>query len=242
MHEQIRVLMLLQNMDRQIREKTIAREELLAEIETREKGIKENRADGGTLRAEWEKKDKLRRDKEKELQDEGRKAAEKRMKMAQIKNIKEMQALQREIDLIKQGNSQLEDELISVLEELEAEGNILKEKEEGLKAMEEEWRGKRQEAEAQLAELDQAVTEASKTRGETASQLNEDLIGRYELIFARRGGIAVVMASGGICQGCHMNIPPQLWNEIIRSDKLILCPSCHRILYYQPPVSDDKQV
>jgi len=242
LHEQIRVLMLLQNMDGQIREKTIAREELLAEIETREKGIKENRADGGTLRAEWEKKDKLRRDKEKELQDEGRKAAEKRMKMAQIKNIKEMQALQREIDLIKQGNSQLEDELISVLEELEAEGNILKEKEEGLKAMEEEWRGKRQEAEAQLAELDQAVTEASKTRGETASQLNEDLIGRYELIFARRGGIAVVMASGGICQGCHMNIPPQLWNEIIRSDKLILCPSCHRIIYYQPPVSDDKQV
>ena len=242
MHEQIRVLMLLQNMDGQIREKTIAREELLAEIETREKGIKENRADGGTLRAEWEKKDKLRRDKEKELQDEGRKAAEKRMKMAQIKNIKEMQALQREIDLIKQGNSQLEDELISVLEELEAEGNILKEKEEGLKAMEEDWRGKRQEAEAQLAELDQAVTEASKTRGETASQLNEDLIGRYELIFARRGGIAVVMASGGICQGCHMNIPPQLWNEIIRSDKLILCPSCHRIIYYQPPVSDDKQV
>jgi predicted nucleic acid-binding Zn-ribbon protein len=164
------------------------------------------------------------------------------MKMAQIKNIKEMQALQREIDLIKQGNSQLEDELISVLEELEAEGNILKEKEEGLKAMEEEWRGKRQEAEAQLAELDRAVTEASKTRGETASQLDGDLIGRYELIFARRGGIAVVMASGGICQGCHMNIPPQLWNEIIRSDKLILCPSCHRIIYYQPPVSDDKQV
>ncbi len=242
MREQIEVLTLLQNMDRQIRENTIAKEELLAEIETREKGIEVKRADGGSLRAEWEKKDKLRRDKEKELQDEGRKAADKRMKMTQIKNIKEMQALQREIDQIKQANSQLEEQVISVLEELEAEGNILKEKEEELKAMEEEWRGKRQEAEARLAELDQAVTEASKTRGETASQLKGDLIGRYELIFARRGGIAVVMASGGICQGCHMNIPPQLWNEIIRSDKLILCPSCHRILYYKPPVSDDKQV
>ncbi len=241
MREQIEVLTLLQNMDRQIREKTIAKKELLAEIETREKGIEAKRADGGALRAEWEKKDKLRRDKEKELQDKGRKAVEKRMKMTQIKNIKEMQALQREIDQIKQGNSQLEEELISVLEELEAEGNILKEKEEELKAMEEEWRGKRQEAEARMAELEQAVSEASKTRGETASQLNGDLIGQYELIFARRGGMAVVMVSGGICQGCHMNIPPQLWNEIIRSDKLILCPSCHRILYYKPQVSDDKQ-
>ena len=157
------------------------------------------------------------------------------MKMAQIKNIKEMQAIQREIDQIKQGNTQLEEELISVLEELEAEGNTLKEKEQVLKTIEEEWQGKRQEVETQLAELDQAVTEASKTRGETASRLNGDLIGRYEMIFARRGGVAVVMASGGICQGCHMNIPPQLWNEIIRSDKLILCPSCTRILYYIPP-------
>lgn len=61
MHEQIEVLALLQNMDRQIREKTIAKKELLAEIETREKAIEEKRADGGALRAEWEKKDKLRR-------------------------------------------------------------------------------------------------------------------------------------------------------------------------------------
>ncbi|NIO11650.1 MAG: hypothetical protein GTO40_27980 [Deltaproteobacteria bacterium] len=38
-----------------------------------------------------------------------------------------------------------------------------------------------------------------------------------------------------------MNIPPQLWNEIIRSEKINLCPSCHRILYYNPPVSDEKQ-
>ncbi len=241
MHEQIEVLTLLQNIDRQIREKTIAKEELLAEIQTWEKRIVAQKADSGALRSEWEKKDKLRRDKEKELQDQGRKTAEKRMKMAQIKNIKEMQAIQREIDQIKQGNTQLEEELISVLEELEAEGNTLKEKEQELKTIEEEWQGKRQEVETQLAELDQAVTEASKTRGETASRLNGDLIGRYEMIFARRGGVAVVMASGGICQGCHMNIPPQLWNEIIRSDKLILCPSCTRILYYIPPVSDDKQ-
>ena len=241
MHEQIEVLTLLQNMDRQIREKTMAKEELLAEIQTWEKRIVAHKADSGALRSEWEKKDKSRRDKEKELQDEGRKTAEKRMKMAQIKNIKEMQAIQREIDQIKQSNTQLEEELISVLEELEAEGKTLNEKELELKAMEEEWQGKRQAVETQLVELDQAVTEASKTRGETASRLNGDLIGRYEMIFARRGGVAVVMASGGICQGCHMNIPPQLWNEIIRSDKLILCPSCTRILYYIPPVSDDKQ-
>ncbi|NIO11739.1 MAG: hypothetical protein GTO40_28440, partial [Deltaproteobacteria bacterium] len=88
MREQIEVLTLLQDMDRQIREKNIAREELLTEIQEREKGIETKRADGQALRSEWEKKDQLRREKERSLQEEGRKAAEKRMKMNQIKNIK----------------------------------------------------------------------------------------------------------------------------------------------------------
>jgi predicted nucleic acid-binding Zn-ribbon protein len=43
-----------------------------------------------------------------------------------------------------------------------------------------------------------------------------------------------VEVAGGICQGCYMNIPPQLSNEIIRNDKVHLCPSCQRILYVKP--------
>jgi predicted nucleic acid-binding Zn-ribbon protein len=78
------------------------------------------------------------------------------------------------------------------------------------------------------------VSEAAARRQSIASQLANDLISRYELIFARRGGTAVVEVSGGICQGCYMNIPPQLGNEIIKSEKLHLCPSCNRILYVKP--------
>jgi hypothetical protein len=37
-----------------------------------------------------------------------------------------------------------------------------------------------------------------------------------------------------------MNIPPQLWNEIIRSDKMIVCPSCQRIFYHKPALVEEK--
>jgi uncharacterized protein len=37
-----------------------------------------------------------------------------------------------------------------------------------------------------------------------------------------------------------MNIPPQLWNEIIRSEKVNLCPSCQRILHYKVPEAQEK--
>ena len=242
MREQIEILASLQNVDREIREKSGAKGALSAEMQKREEEIKAKNAEMALLRVEWSERDKLRREKEQLLQEEGQKTMDKRMRMTRIKNIKELQALQREIDQIKLANSQLEEELIKLLEELEASATSLKLKEEELKKIEDEWKEKRGEIEAQVAGIEQAVAEASAVRQTIAARLNGDLIQRYELIFSRRGGMAVVTVSGGICQGCFMNIPPQLWNEIIRSEKLILCPSCHRILYSLPTVPDDKHL
>ena len=242
MREQIEILASLQNADREIREKSGVKVVLLAEIQKKEEEIQTKRADIALFRAEWSEKDKQRQEKEQLLQEESKKATEKRMRMNRIKNIKELQALQREIDQIKLGNSQLEEELIKLLEEAESYASALRAKEEELKQLEAAWREKQGEIEAQVAGIERAVAEASALRQAIATRLNRELIERYELIFSRRGGMAVVTVSDGICQGCYMNIPPQLWNEIIKSEKLILCPSCHRILYYKPTVPNDKQL
>lgn len=242
MREQIEILASLQNVDREIREKSGVKVVLLAEIQKKEEEIQTKRADIALLRAEWSEKDKQRQEKEQLLQEESKKATEKRMRMNRIKNIKELQALQREIDQIKLGNSQLEEELIKLMEEAEAYAGTLRAKEEEMKQLEAAWREKQGEIEAQVAGIERAVAEASALRQAIATRLNRELIERYELIFSRRGGMAVVTVSDGICQGCYMNIPPQLWNEIIKSEKLILCPSCHRILYSKPTVPNDKQL
>jgi hypothetical protein len=242
LREQIEILASLQNVDREIREKSGVKVVLLAEIQKKEEEIQTKRADIALFRAEWSEKDKQRQEKEQLLQEESKKATEKRMRMNRIKNIKELQALQREIDQIKLGNSQLEEELIKLLEEAESYASALRAKEEELKQLEAAWREKQGEIEAQVAGIERAVAEASALRQAIATRLNRELIERYELIFSRRGGMAVVTVSDGICQGCYMNIPPQLWNEIIKSEKLILCPSCHRILYSKPTVPNDKQL
>ena len=242
MREQIEILASLQNVDREIREKSGVKVVLLAEIQKKEEEIQTKRADIALFRAEWSEKDKQRQEKEQLLQEESKKATEKRMRMNRIKNIKELQALQREIDQIKLGNSQLEGEVIKLLEEAESYASALRAKEEELKQLEAAWREKQGEIEAQVAGIERAVAEASALRQAIATRLNRELIERYELIFSRRGGMAVVTVSDGICQGCYMNIPPQLWNEIIKSEKLILCPSCHRILYSKPTVPNDKQL
>lgn len=242
MREQLEILASLQEVDREIREKIGAKGVLLGEVRRREEELQAKRVEMATLKSEWSEKDKLRQEKERVLQEEGRKTMDKRMRLNRIKNIKELQALQREIDLIKENNAQLEEELIRLLEELEAKGASVKVKEEELKKVDEEWETRRAEVDRQLAGIEESIAAATKARQAIAAQLQGDLIERYELIFSRRGGVAVVLVSQGICQGCHMNIPPQLWNEIIRSERLNLCPSCNRILYHKPTVSNDKRV
>ena len=38
-----------------------------------------------------------------------------------------------------------------------------------------------------------------------------------------------------MCQLCHVKLRPQMFVELKRNDEIVQCPSCSRILYYEPP-------
>ena len=235
MRAQLEILASLQTVDREIKEHTGLKQGLLGELQSKEREMQAKKREVDALAATCAEREKLRAEKDRVFQDEGKKAMEKRMRMNRIKNAKELQALQREIDLMRHSNGDLEDELIRIMQEIDGIKAGIKAKEAEMAAMQEEWQKQQQELEGQINGIDQAVSEALTRRQTIAAQVARDLISRYELIFSRRGGTAVVEVAGGICQGCYMNIPPQLGNEIIKSDKIHLCPSCQRILYVKPP-------
>ena len=238
LHAQIEILASLQSVDREIKEQTGIKQSLLSDLEAKEREIQAKQREIAMLTAAHGEKEALRAAKDRVFQDEAKKAMDKRMRMNRIKNIKELQALQREIEQMRQHNGELEDELIKIMQDIDGLKTQIQSKEMEMAVMQEEWQAKQQELQAQINGIDEAVLEAANRRQSIASQIAGDLISRYELIFSRRGGTAVVEVTGGICQGCYMNIPPQLSNEIKRSDKVYLCPSCQRILYFKPVAAD----
>lgn len=240
MHAQIEVLAALQIVDREIREHAAVKQGLLGELHEKQRFIQERKQEIDALTAACAAKEKVRHDKDKLLRDESQKATDKRMRMNRIKNIKELQALQREIDQIRQANGEAEEELLNLMVEIDGLKGEIKAKQETLLEAQQDWQQKQEALQAQIAAIDQAVEKASIRRQSIAQAIDAVLMSRYQLIFSRRGGTAVVEVTGGICQGCYMNIPPQLWNEIIRSDKVNLCPSCQRILYYKAPEAQEK--
>lgn len=240
MHAQIEVLAALQIVDREIREHAAVKQGLLGELHEKQRFIQERKQENDALTAACAAKEKVRHDKDKLLRDESQKATDKRMRMNRIKNIKELQALQREIDQIRQANGEAEEELLNLMVEIDGLKGEIKAKQETLLAAQQDWQQKQEALQAQIAAIDQTVEKASIRRQSIAQAIDAVLMSRYQLILSRRGGTAVVEVTGGICQGCYMNIPPQLWNEIIRSDKVNLCPSCQRILYYKAPQAHEK--
>ena len=240
LREQLETLAVLQEIDLEVKKHKDAQTERLEEIERREGEISRLAAEVKTLRDAWEEKDGVRKGKEQTIHDASRKATEKRMRMNQIKNIKELQALQREIGAIKESNSIVEEELIEVMTDLEGQEEILKRKEEELAGLREDWNGKRESLEAEVAAIEEKIAQTRDAREATASRLNDDLMGKYEVLFDRRGGTAVVAVSSAICQACYMNIPPQLWNDVLRNERVNLCPSCQRILFYNPPAPEQE--
>ena len=59
------------------------------------------------------------------------------------------------------------------------------------------------------------------------------LLKRYELLRSRRNGQALAGVTDGVCKGCFMNIPPQLFIELQKEEEMLSCPSCNRIMFHE---------
>lgn len=239
MREQLEILAVLQGIDLEVKEHRTARTERLNEIERFEGEIARLAVEVKTLKEAWEDKEGVRKAREQTIHDANRKATDKRMRMSQIKNLRELQALQREIGAIRESNAIVEEELIEVMTDLEAQEGVLRQKEDELTDLRNDWNEKKGPLQEQIAEIDQQIDQKREARDATASRLRDDLMGKYELLFDRRG-TAVVAVSSAICQACYMNIPPQLWNDVLRNERVNLCPSCQRILFYNPPAPEQE--
>jgi hypothetical protein len=144
---------------------------------------------------------------------------------------------------MKEANGKLEDEALKLLELIEQEKTLLAQTHTQLAEFQNRIAQEAAQVEAQVTTLE---AEAQFERGEREKIIHlvdADLCARYERIFARRGGVAVVEIRAGICQGCHMRIPPQMDNQI-RSNiqqntgTIFHCPHCGRILYWRAAAED----
>lgn len=160
------------------------------------------------------------------------KVKENQARQLKAKTNEEYRALLKEGDYLKKSGGVNDDELLELMEKLE---NLTAENEKLTAWLSEE----REKAQKKKREIEVWLKESLKDkdsylieRESLRKDIPEQFLALYKRVFDKKNGKAVVGIVDGICQQCHLKIPPQDFNELQTNSKIMVCQNCQRIIYW----------
>lgn len=153
--------------------------------------------------------------------------------MDSITNPREFEALNKEITEAGLKEDQLRKDLKREEENLrEAEGEVLA-SETLISSQESEIAEKRERITNEAASMSAKVEGLKRKESETTADIDPEVVFKFERIIKSKQGVGIVPVKGVVCSGCSMILPAQFVNEVRQSDKIVFCPYCSRVLFYQ---------
>jgi predicted nucleic acid-binding Zn-ribbon protein len=235
----IDLLAALQEIDQRLKQKELSLQELHQQVSAIAAAMETKAREAEEQLQRIDELEIRRRETERQLKEEEAKIKEKRVRQNRIRNERELMAVRREIELMKETNGKLEEEGLQLLEQIEQEKNRLAQTYAQIEELKGKMTQQTTQVETEIASLEIEAQNERKERETIARDIDADLCARYERIFAKRGGIAVAEIRADTCQGCYMRIPPQMSNQIRSSVQqntgtIFHCPHCGRILHWRP--------
>lgn len=152
--------------------------------------------------------------------------------MMSIKTNKEYDALVAEIDNRKKSISEHENQLLEVMERLDALGNDI----DGLKEKEKQVVENNQKQleilQEKIDSIGEKVSSKETSRQAVVAGIPKPTLSTYERIRRGRGGRAVVSVKKNACSACFKSLTPRKIQEIRRVDKVQTCDNCGCLLFW----------
>ncbi len=183
-------------------------------------------------RAQAEEQMEKRRAAEMDVEETRAKIGKSQTRLSQVKNNREYRAILKEVEDLKRAMKFKEDEALQFEEEYDRLGKLIKDQEAVWNGEKAKIEHERKELEELCRKADDELSEYESLKSELSKGIDQEMFRRYDFLQKNKGGIAVAGVRKGICMVCHMNLPPQHFNELMRNDHLLTCPSCQRIIYW----------
>jgi len=150
--------------------------------------------------------------------------------MKEIKTNKEFQAVGREIAAAKKQVSDIEENLLQKISQIDDLSGTLAAKKSTCDELAENAAERVVAKQSEIA-AGQANIDAEIVRRENVTKgLPASLVKKFTMLREQRRGQALAIARDGYCMGCNMHLPPQLYNNLYKYEELLTCPHCQRIL------------
>ncbi|MFA4843058.1 MAG: C4-type zinc ribbon domain-containing protein [Candidatus Omnitrophota bacterium] len=233
LEEQIKLLIGLQKLDKQIFKLRRDLESQPILIRAAEESLKAKEA--GLKKKEEEAKALAVKRKEKEIELQAKEDGIKKLQgqLYQIKTNKEYQAMEKEIAGKKADISVIEEEIIKIFDQIDECAKGAAKEKETLSQERRVFDEEKKKIEASSKEMEVAMQKLNAERSELAQKIDKEYLSKYERILHSKNGLAMVNVEHEACGGCNINLPPQVINEIRLKEELIFCGNCARILYIE---------
>jgi hypothetical protein len=172
-----------------------------------------------------------RKRQEDEMKSEEDRALAAKQRSAAVKNAKEYMASERELQATRKSAQERGEEVGKLADAVGSARKSIDQHEAEFTALKEHVSDEEKIAAEKTAEFDAQIADERKLREVAAKRVRPDVLKKYSTIRMKRG-LAMAPVKNGTCQGCNMNIPPQLFNQLQRGDSIELCGTCNRIIYW----------
>jgi len=160
-----------------------------------------------------------------------------RLALNQARTNKDYSAILTRINTEKADKSKLEDQILSLLSQIDADRIACKEIEESVAQEEGRLATIRAEAAEKQAGLDKEIVGLLSRRNDAAANVPSKELSLFERLADRYNGevLAEVSQLNGkrsdhTCGGCYMSVTLESVNSLMTRDEVVTCPSCGRIL------------
>jgi uncharacterized protein len=143
----------------------------------------------------------------------------------------EFQAMGHEIERYEKEIVQLEDQELEIMEQADKLRTQISAAEKTASAGRDSVNRQLADLEEKAKTLQRQLEELTKERAQLAQNIDEDVVERYERLFASKGDAAVVAVEHGVCTGCHMKVTTQTAVHAKSGSEIVSCEQCGRILY-----------
>ncbi len=237
MKDQLRLLIELQVHDAKIQELETSLQAFPAKLEAMQADVRRVEALLERERTQLGETESWRKRQEEEARDQEDALIRARQRSQLVKNVKEHMANERELEVNRRNAAAREEEAARLATAVDSAKKALGQHEVDLQTMKDHVAEQEAEARAQMAAIEKHIAAARTEREVSAARVEATALKRYGTIRMRRG-LALAAVRAGTCLGCHMNIPPQLFNTLQRGTSIEVCPTCNRIIYWDKLLAD----
>jgi predicted nucleic acid-binding Zn-ribbon protein len=238
--EQLLLLLQLQTCDGKVRELDTAAKQLPAKLDPLRRDLAKLNGMLDGERAKLAETETWRKAQQESIDREREQLRSAQSKLQASKNSKEFGAATREVENKRKSISDREAELKKVVEATVASSSALATRDADVQRLRDELSSSEAAMADQVASLAAQLAEATTARDAARTQVEKQWLKTYDTLSAKRG-YAVAPVIKGVCQGCHMALPPQLNNILARMQSIETCPRCARLVYRQDMIEPKQE-